>query len=143
MATPPSSPSSLDRTLSRVGDRWTLLIVEALLGGPQRFADIQGAVPGIATNVLSARLKHLEADGLVLAHPYSTRPVRYAYDLTHAGQGLADAVRVLTQWGADHGAAGESEAPVHAPCGSALRARWWCPTCEEVADVDDEAPVWM
>src|SRR5580658_9521083 len=97
MATPPSSPSSLDRTLSRVGDRWTLLIVEALLGGPQRFADIQGAVPGIATNVLSARLKHLEAEGLVLAHPYSTRPVRYAYDLTHAGQGLADAVRVLTQ----------------------------------------------
>src|ERR1700677_3671134 len=96
-------PAPLDRALSRVGDRWTLLIVEAMLAGPQRFADLQDQIPGIATNVLSARLKHLEAEGLILAVPYSGRPVRYAYQLTDPGRSLAGAVRILAQWGADHG----------------------------------------
>ena len=60
MAEPENGSSPLAEALARVGDRWTLLVVEALLGGPQRFNDLLGQIPGIAANILSERLKRLE-----------------------------------------------------------------------------------
>ena len=66
--------SALDVAMARVGDRWTLLVVDALLDGPRRFKDLEAAVPGLAPNVLSARLRRLEREGLVVAVPYSERP---------------------------------------------------------------------
>src|SRR5438874_62552 len=57
--------AALDWAAARVGDRWTLLIVNALLVGPLRFGELAEALPGIASNVLSQRLKRLEADRLV------------------------------------------------------------------------------
>jgi DNA-binding HxlR family transcriptional regulator len=128
---PPSAPSALEATLARVGDRWSLLIVEALLAGPRRFGELEEAIDGIASNVLSQRLRHLEGERIVLALPYQERPVRYAYELTAAGRSLAGALRLLAQWSLDHS---EAEAPLHALCGSPLEARWYCPTCELVAD---------
>ncbi len=89
----------LDRALRVVGDRWSLLVVAALLDGPRRFGDLEAAVPGIATNVLTQWLKRLEADRLVVAVPYSRRPVRYAYELTERGAGLADPLDRLANWG--------------------------------------------
>ena len=56
--------SPLAQALARVGDRWTLLLVEALLDGPLRFNDLLGQIPGLAPNILSERLKRLERDGL-------------------------------------------------------------------------------
>ena len=56
--TPSDSP--LEVALERVGDRWSLLVVEALLDGPQRFADLATRVPGIAPNILTQRLRRLE-----------------------------------------------------------------------------------
>ena len=67
-ASPASTP--LGEALTRVGDRWTLLIVGALLDGPRRFGEIADDLDGIAPNVLSQRLKALERDGIVVAHPY-------------------------------------------------------------------------
>ena len=84
-----ATPSPLDAALARVGDRWSLLVVEALLGGPQRFNDLLAAVPGVATNVLSQRLKRLESESVVIARPYSERPPRFSYELTAAGTELA------------------------------------------------------
>lgn len=131
-------PSALDRALQRVGDRWSLLVVAALLPGPGRFADLVAAVPGIATNVLSQRLKHLEAERLALAVRYSERPVRYAYELTQAGRSLAGTLRLLTQWSSDHGDAdGLIRPPAHDACGTPLETTWWCPTCDQ--RIDDEA----
>ena len=52
--------SPLAEALARVGDRWTLLVVEALLDGPRRFNDLLGQIPGIAPNILSERLKRLD-----------------------------------------------------------------------------------
>lgn len=104
--------SPLSAALARVGDRWTLLVVEALFAGAARFNRLQEAVPGIATNVLSHRLKHLEHEGLVVAEPYSQRPLRHAYRLTAAGHELAGALRLLAAWGAAHGA--ERVAVAHA-----------------------------
>lgn len=132
-----AEPSGLDLALARVGDRWSLRVVEALLQGPRRFGELQDALPGIATNVLSQRLRHLENEGLALAEPYSQRPRRFTYRLTEAGRDLAGALALLARWGAEHGG-GEADGPVHAACGSLLDARWFCPTCEQVVS-DDEA----
>ena len=90
MATAP-----LDRALTRVGDRWTLLLVEALLDGPLRYGELADAVTGIAPNILAARLKRLEQDGLVTATPYSRAaaapPVRPHRRRAGAGRGAGRA----------------------------------------------------
>src|SRR2546426_9596788 len=94
--------SPLAEALASVGDRWTLLVVAALLEGPRRFGDLQRELSGIAPNVLSHRLRHLEQQGLVLAQPYCKRPPRFVYELTEGGRGLAGALRLLSDWGARH-----------------------------------------
>ncbi len=124
----PARPSPLDAALGAVGDRWSLLLVEALLDGPRRFGDLQADLPGIAPTVLTHRLRQLEGQALVVATPYSERPPRFVYELTDAGRGLGGALRLLADWGARH--AGDAEPPRHAACGSALEAVWWCSTCE-------------
>src|SRR5271165_6077304 len=96
---------------------------------------LDASLPGIATSVLSQRLKALEAEGVVVASRYSVRPPRFAYALTEAGRELAGAVRLLAQWGAARGGLG-GEGLVHAECGGPLEARWYCPTCERVLDED-------
>ena len=131
----PSSP--LADALERVGDRWTLLVVAALLGGPKRFNELQEELEGIAPNVLSSRLKQLTEQALAVSAPYSERPPRFVYELTESGRELGGALRLLADWGAR---AGGGEPLRHGRCGSALRARWWCPTCDEPVDTtgDDE-----
>lgn len=128
---------ALDDAVRRVGDRWTLRLVDALLPGPQRFADLLALVDGLAPNILSRRLKALEADGIVTATPYSERPQRVVYSLTASGAELAGVLRLLAQWGAGHDRPGGGVH--HVRCGSALEARWWCPTCERAVE-DAEAP---
>ena len=132
-------PSPLGEALARVGDRWTLLLVSALLDGPRRFNDLLEAVPGIAPNILSQRLKHLEGERLLIARAYSTRPARYAYELTAAGQELAGALLLLADWGARH--SDVVDAPRHAVCGTGMEARWYCPTCGETVDEDEDIDV--
>ncbi|MEA2451221.1 MAG: hypothetical protein QOG63_3153 [Thermoleophilaceae bacterium] len=123
-----TSTSALAEALTRVGDRWTLLVIEALLDGPRRFGDLQAAVPGIAPNILTQRLRHLEREALVVSRPYQERPPRFVYELTSAGAELAGALRLLADWGARQA---DSPDPLrHAECGTALEARWWCPSCE-------------
>jgi len=133
----PPSPSPLGEAVARVGDRWALLLVHALLAGPRRFNDLQKDVPGIAPNVLTQRLRHLEREGVLVSTPYSQRPRRVVYELTGAGQELAGALRLLAQWGAGAGRSDDAEPLRHPACGTALEARWWCPTCARVVDDDD------
>ncbi len=127
---PDSSP--LAEALARVGDRWTLLVVEALLPGPRRFNDLLSQIPGIAANILSERLKRLERDGLLVARPYSQRPPRAAYQLTAEGAELAGALRLLAHWGTRH--TDLADAPRHLACGTPIEARWYCPTCDQLVD---------
>lgn len=128
--------SPLEVALRRIGDRWSLRIVEALLVRPMRFTELQAALRGIATNVLSQRLRHLEAEGVVLATAYSRRPPRFSYQLTAGGADLAGALALLSRWGADQGG-GEADLPIHGACGSPLDARWFCPTCEQVVEGEE------
>jgi DNA-binding HxlR family transcriptional regulator len=132
-----AATSALADALAAVGDRWTLLVVAALLEGPRRFGDLQDEVHGIAPNVLSQRLRQLERSALVVARPYSERPPRFVYELSAAGRELAGALRLLAGWGARH--AEGATAPRHAVCGTPIEARWWCPTCERpVSDEEGE-----
>ena len=133
----PESP--LEDALARVGDRWTLLLVGALLDGPRRFNELAEEVPGIAPNILTQRLRHLEREALVVAQPYSERPRRFVYELTATGRELAGALRLLSEWGARQSEEGE---PLrHAACGTPLEARWYCDTCERAVDEDEAADV--
>jgi len=130
--------SPLAEALTRVGDRWTLLIVEALLPGPRRFNDLLGQIPGLAANILSERLKRLEREALLVARPYSERPPRAAYELTAEGQELAGALRLLADWGTRH--ADPAETLRHPDCGTPIQARWYCPTCDRLVDNDSPHP---
>jgi DNA-binding HxlR family transcriptional regulator len=127
----------LEAALDRVGDRWSLLLVEALLDGPRRFSELQSSVPGIAPNILTDRLRRLDREGIVHARPYQERPPRMEYALTADGRDLASALRLLADWGsrrADH-----AEPLRHALCGTPLEARWYCPTCA-LSVSESEAP---
>ena len=124
--------TALEEAMARVGDRWMLLIVEALLAGPRRFNDLQAEVAGIAPNILSDRLRRLERDAIVVSRPYSRRPLRVSYDLTASGRELAGALRLLAHWGSAR--SGDVEAPRHSACGTPMEARWYCPTCARVVD---------
>jgi DNA-binding HxlR family transcriptional regulator len=125
----PSSP--LADALARVGDRWTLLLVAALLDRAKRFNELQDELDGIAPNVLSARLKLLGEQALVISRPYSERPPRFVYELSESGRELAGALRLLADWGAR---SGSGEPLRHTACGTTLEARWWCPNCETIVD---------
>jgi DNA-binding HxlR family transcriptional regulator len=130
----PTSPTSaLATALERIGDRWTLLVVAALLEGPRRFGELEADLDGIAPNVLTDRLRKLEREGLVVAERYSQRPPRFVYELGAAGRELAGALRLIADWGARSGI---GEAPRHAECGTPVEARWWCPTCERAVESD-------
>jgi DNA-binding HxlR family transcriptional regulator len=124
--------SHLAHALSMIGDRWALQVVAGLLDGPRRFGELAEQLEGIAPNVLTTRLRQLERDGLVVATPYSQRPVRLAYALTDSGRELGDAIALLSAWGARQ--TGDAEGPVHEACGSPLETRLYCPTCERAAD---------
>ena len=112
-------------------------------------------MPGIAPNVLAARLRHLETQRLLTSSPYQERPRRLAYELTTTGRELATVLGALSSWGARmHGL---PEHRIHAVCGSSLGWRPWCPTCGTVVDhlaepaepgqsggsERTDAPVWM
>ena len=129
----PDEPATpLELALERVGDRWSLLLVEALLEGPRRFNELSDGVSGIAPNILADRLRRLEREGIVLARPYSDRPPRMEYALTSAGHDLAGALRLLADWGARRS---EHSDPIrHATCGTPVEARWYCPTCSVLVE---------
>lgn len=131
--------SPLAEALALVGDRWTLLVVQALLGGSRRFNDLLEQIPGIAPNILSERLKRLERDALLVSRPYSDRPPRAAYELTAEGMELAGTLRLLAHWGARHVVA--ADALRHPACGTPIEARWYCPTCDHL--VEDKPEIEM
>jgi DNA-binding HxlR family transcriptional regulator len=134
-ATPDLPIDPLAAALDRVGDRWSLLLIEALLDGPRRFSDLSAIVSGIAPNILSDRLRRLEGEGIVRSVPYQERPRRLSYALTAEGTELAGALRLLADWGARGSV--HAEPMRHAACGTPVEARLWCPTCGRVVDTPD------
>ena len=127
------------QALDLVAERWATLVMRELMFGVRRFTDLKESLPGIATNVLTQRLRALQEEGLVSAEPYSARPARYSYELSRSGRELAGALRLLADWGARHRS--DAEPLRHSVCGTPLEAAWYCATCdvtEREADAGEE-----
>jgi DNA-binding HxlR family transcriptional regulator len=109
---------ALAKALDVLGDRWTLLIVrELMLGGPSRYTDLRNGLPGIATNLLSDRLRELEAAGVV-AREQAPPPVATAlFSLTPRGEALRPVLDELGNWGVPFMAGGPAPE-------DAFRGRW-------------------
>jgi len=92
------------RTLDVIGERWTILLLRDLfLHGPRRFQDFQESLSGVAPNTLSARLKSMEAQELIVGRTYSEHPPRLEYQLTEKGKSLGPVLKALRDWGQRHG----------------------------------------
>jgi len=82
-----------------VGDKWTLLIVRDLVGGPRRFVALQRTLPGISTEQLRSRLNRMVADGLLTRQRYREVPPRVDYELTDRAKDLLPVIGALARWG--------------------------------------------
>jgi DNA-binding HxlR family transcriptional regulator len=90
---------SLASALDRIGERWSLLIVRELLLGPLRFSDLDRAVGGAPTDVLTKRLRDLESEGIVARRELDPPASAVAYELTELGHGLERTILELARWG--------------------------------------------
>ncbi|QKT08741.1 helix-turn-helix transcriptional regulator [Gordonia sp. X0973] len=86
------------RLLDRIGDRWTVLVIGVLDGGPRRFSEIQAVVDGVSQKMLTQTLRALERDGLVTRTVFPEVPPRVEYELTTTGRSLLEPLRALTEW---------------------------------------------
>ncbi len=111
-------------------------MVGALLGGEATFGELRESVSGIASNILTARLRALQQQGLISAEPYEHRPVRMRYAMTETGRALGAAILALAAWGAER--EGLRPVHVHELCGSRTELRPYCPTCAEMVGGDDD-----
>lgn len=95
---PGGSCLAVREVLNRVGDKWSVLIVQLLADGPKRFSDLRRAVEGISQRMLTLTLKGLERDGLVTRTVYPTIPPRVEYELTDLGRTLRRPIQSLAKW---------------------------------------------
>ena len=84
--------------LSRIGDKWTVLVVGALSLGPMRYSQISKLVEGVSQRMLTLTLKSLERDGIVTRTVYPTNPPRVDYELTERGKTLIVPLHMLWAW---------------------------------------------
>jgi DNA-binding HxlR family transcriptional regulator/putative sterol carrier protein len=90
---------SLARALDILGERWTLLVIRELVLGQKRFSDLLDGLPGIGANVLTARLKLLQEEGIVRREKLPPPAASTVYELTELGRELEPAVVELSRWG--------------------------------------------
>ncbi|HWV10809.1 MAG TPA: helix-turn-helix domain-containing protein [Pseudomonas sp.] len=125
-------PCSLARTLSVVGDRWTLLILRECFLGIRRFDEFEKRL-GVTRHLLAERLKKLAEHGVLDKVAYQARPVREEDRLTDKGRDLYPAVLALVNWGDRH-MSDENGPPirhVHRSCGHAMHGVLMCSECGE------------
>ena len=94
----PHECRAVGEMLSRVGDKWTMLVVDLLGGGPKRFTEIKRALGSISQRMLTLTLRSLERDGLVTRTQFQTIPPRVDYELTELGHSLRYPVKALSDW---------------------------------------------
>jgi len=122
---------SVARTLSVIGDRWTILIIRDVFLGLRRFELIQRDL-GLTPHRLSDRLRGLVRDGILTRVAYEKRPPRFEYRLTEKGIDLYPLIVVMMEWG-DRWMAGRAGPPVelvHRTCGHSIKPELTCPSCK-------------
>lgn len=130
----PEQVCSIARALEVVGERWTLLIVRDAVLGTTRFEDFQESL-GIASNVLTNRLKMLCDEGVLERVPDPERPGRPKYVLTDKGRELGPALIVLMKWGDRHYPTpyGPPRLTLHVGCGGSFGPDLRCDRCGKQA----------
>lgn len=92
----------ISQVLARVGEKWSVLIITLLAGGPRRFTEIKRAINGISQRMLTLCLRGLERDGLIKRTVYAVMPPHVEYELTPLGRSLTEPVIALGSWASDH-----------------------------------------
>ncbi len=93
----------ITNTLDLIGDKWTLLIIRDMIFLKKKsFNEFLESPEGIATNILTDRLKRLEEYGLIEKKPYTKSPIRYQYTLTPRGEDLRPVIMEMVRWGNTH-----------------------------------------
>lgn len=100
----PANPicRTISTLLSRIGDKWTVLVVETLGSGSKRFNELRREIPSVSQRMLTLTLRNLERDGIVSRTVTPTIPPRVDYELTDLGRSLQRPVSALTQWAIEH-----------------------------------------
>jgi DNA-binding HxlR family transcriptional regulator len=98
----PNDCRAVSRVLSRVGEKWTILIVMLLRDEPRRFNEIKRMVGGISQQMLTRTLRGLERDGMVTRTVHPTTPPQVEYGLTELGRSLGEPVQALGDWARRH-----------------------------------------
>jgi DNA-binding HxlR family transcriptional regulator len=132
---------SVGRTLSLVGERWTIMILRETFFGVRRYGQLARNL-GIPRPTLSLRLRKLIDNGLLDRVLYSTDPERYEYRLTQAGRDLFPAVIALMRWGDTH-LAGPEGPPIvlrHDTCGKPTHPHLTCDVCGEEINTRNVTP---
>ena len=88
----------LRQVLGRIGDTWTILVIEALYDGPQRYTDLSRNITGISQKMLTRTLRALQRDGFVSREVHAVVPPRVEYQLTELGQSLRAPIAALEEW---------------------------------------------
>lgn len=135
---PGPRPCSIAGALGILGERWSLLTIRELSYGVHRFDQIV-AFTGAPRDILTARLRRLEADGIVERRQYSERPPRFEYHLTRAGHELLPILVALGQWG-DRWAVDRPAVVLRHECGHRLRADLVCHACGKELTSDSLTP---
>ncbi len=132
---------SVARSLSVVGERWTMLIIRDAFLGTRRFDQFQANL-GVTRHRLSERLGKLVEAGVLVKVPYSDRPVRYEYRLTRKGLGLYPVLLTLGRWGDDWMDQGEGPPLeyVHQKCGHKTRPVLACSECHAPLRPEEVSP---
>ena len=86
------------RAVELIGGRWTGAIIQLLMPGRMRFAELRAAIPEISDRMLSERLRELETEGVVHRHVVPETPVRVEYELTEKGRALEQALVAVGRW---------------------------------------------
>lgn len=126
---------SIARTVSVIGDRWTLLILRDCFLRVRRFEEFEARL-GITRHILADRLRKLVAERVLKKVPYHARPVRYEYRLTQKGLGLYPVLMSIVHWGDIYtaGKAGRPQLHQHIPCGHQFDPVFTCSECGEKVD---------
>ncbi|HEX3592264.1 MAG TPA: helix-turn-helix domain-containing protein [Pseudonocardiaceae bacterium] len=119
---------SVANALAVVGERWSLLALREVMFGVRRFDQIARNT-GASRDILTARLRSLEAEGVLARRQYETRPPRYEYVLTEAGRALHTVLLTLMQWGDRYVTEGDPPTVWEHECGAVLQAKLVCDHC--------------
>jgi DNA-binding HxlR family transcriptional regulator len=88
--------------LDRIGDKWSVYVIDELASGTRRFGELRRAINGISQRMLTVTLRALERDGLIARQVYPVIPPRVDYSLTSLGRSLLAIVEALTSWSERH-----------------------------------------